>query len=79
MLACARLHNFIRNEYCFDEFPLENDNEISTSSHALTNQEKDFEPCVDTKEQQRDIANKWRASIATDMWSNVEHMENIEY
>ena len=78
-LACAGLHNFIRKEYCSNEFPLENDNEISTSSHALTNQEEDFEPCIDNREQQRDIANERRVGIATDMWSNVEHMENTEY
>ena len=73
------LLNFIRNECCLDEFPLENDRKISMSSHALTNQEEDFEPCVDTQEQQRHIVNEWRASIATDMWSNVEHMENAKY
>ena len=79
MLACAGLHNFIRKECCSYEFLLENDNEISMSSHALINQEEDFEPCFDTQEQQRDIANERRAGIATDMWSNVENMENTEY
>ena len=48
-------------------------------SHALTNQEEDFEPCIDNREQQRNIANERRVGIATDMWSNVEHMENTEY
>ena len=47
VLAYVGLHNFIPKECYSVEFPLENDSEISMSSHALTNQE-DFEPSVDT-------------------------------
>ena len=67
MLAYVEFHNFIQTECCSDEFPLENYNKIATLSHALTNQEGDFELCVDTHEPQRDIANKQRVDIATDI------------
>ena len=64
VLTCAGLHNFIRKECCSYKFPLENDNEISIFSH-ITNQEENFKPCVDTLEQQRDIANERKVGIAT--------------
>lgn len=34
---------------------MENDSEISMSSHAFSSQQEDFEPFVDTLEQQKDI------------------------
>ena len=58
---------------------MENDKTISTFLHALTNQENDFEPFVDTQEQQRDVANEWKAAITTYLWYDIEHMENTEY
>ncbi|WCJ29659.1 hypothetical protein M5689_011276 [Euphorbia peplus] len=62
-----------------DEFPVEEDSEISSSSVNPTNQEEDFEPfIIETQEQQRETANTWRNGIANDMWRDVENMNNME-
>ncbi|XP_021811999.1 uncharacterized protein LOC110755134 [Prunus avium] len=42
----------------------------SSSSVLPVNEEDNFEPIVQTQEQQREDANAWRASIALDMWRN---------
>ena len=39
-----------------NEFPVENDKEVSMSSHTLTNKEEDFKPIVETLKQQKDTA-----------------------
>ncbi|WCJ40894.1 hypothetical protein M5689_021793 [Euphorbia peplus] len=79
VLACAGLHNFLRKECRSDEFPVEEDSEISSSSVNPTNQEEDFEPfIIETQEQQQETANTWRNGIANDMWRDVENMNNME-
>ena len=55
VLACAGLHNFLRRECRFDEFPIEPDNE---SSSPPAN-EDEFEPIFQTQEEQREIGNQW--------------------
>jgi hypothetical protein len=63
VLACAGLHNFLRQEYNLDEFPPEPEDD------PVDNQENNFE-CDDfqTQDQQRDNADEWRMSIANHMY-----------
>ena len=70
VLACVALHNFLRKECHFDEFPIETIDE-SSSSVLPFNKEDNYEPIVQSQEQQREDANAWRASIALDMWRNA--------
>ncbi|KAK4357052.1 hypothetical protein RND71_022662 [Anisodus tanguticus] len=69
-LAYVSLHNFLRKECRSGEFPVEPIDE-SSSSVVPFNEEDNFEPIVQTQEQQREYANAWRASITLDMWRNV--------
>ena len=61
------------------EFPVELDNEILSSPPILANQEENFEPFVETQEQQRNTANEWRNTIATTMWNDVVHVNKNEH
>lgn len=70
VLACVALHNFLRKECRSDEFPIETTDE-SPSSILPVNEDNNFEPVVQTQEQEREDANAWRASIALDMWRNA--------
>ena len=72
VLACAGLHNFLRRECRSDEFPIELDNESSSPP----SNEDEFEPIFQTQEEQREIGNQWRASIATNMWEDAMQNEN---
>ncbi|KAL5764061.1 hypothetical protein ACOSQ2_016655 [Xanthoceras sorbifolium] len=74
VLACTGLHNFLRKECRSDEFPVEPNNEASSS--PLGYQENNFEPFFETQEQQRENANEWRATIARNMWDNVGDIDN---
>ena len=67
VLACLGLHNFLRKECRSDEFPVELDNETLPFPSIRANQEENFEPFVETQEQQRNTANEWRNTIATTM------------
>ncbi|RXI01540.1 hypothetical protein DVH24_014889 [Malus domestica] len=58
-------HNFLRKEYLSDEFPIEPEDDKSED------EENDDELGNQTQEQQRQIANAWRADITTNMWTNV--------
>lgn len=73
VLACVALHNFLRKECRSDEFPLESTDEFPSSSSSTIpiDEDNDSEPTFQTQEQQREDANKWRASIASDMWTNA--------
>ncbi|XP_045830980.1 uncharacterized protein LOC123922297 [Trifolium pratense] len=72
VLACAALHNFLRKECRSDEFPVEPTDESSSSSSVLPNHEdNNYEPIVQTQEQEREDANLWRTSIGSDMWRNA--------
>ena len=48
VLACAGLHNFFRKECRSDEFPIEQDNEASSSSSLSANEVDDSEPFFET-------------------------------
>ncbi|XP_048430969.1 uncharacterized protein LOC103964470 [Pyrus x bretschneideri] len=61
----AGLHNFLRKECCSDEFP------IGLEDDESEDEENDDELGNQTQEQQRQIANAWRAGIATNMWTDV--------
>ncbi|KAL5753781.1 hypothetical protein ACOSP7_022001 [Xanthoceras sorbifolium] len=74
VLVCAGLHNFLRKECRSDEFPVEPNNEDSSS--PLSYQDDDFEPFFETQEQQRENTNEWRATIARNMWDNVGDIDN---
>ncbi|GFP93058.1 hypothetical protein PHJA_001450100, partial [Phtheirospermum japonicum] len=69
VLDCAGLHKFLRKECRSDEFPVELENEIGTSSPIT--KEENFGPFFESQEQQRAIANAWRDTIATEMWNDV--------
>ena len=58
VLVCARLHNFLRKECRSDEFPIEQDNEASSSSSLSANEADDSEPFFETQKQQRENANQ---------------------
>ncbi|XP_022869503.1 uncharacterized protein LOC111388913 [Olea europaea var. sylvestris] len=70
VLACIGFHNFLRKEYRFNEFPIELGNENSLSSSI--NDVEDF--IFESQEQERENAKAWRASIATDLWNDVENV-----
>ncbi|KAH0992344.1 hypothetical protein GBA52_003827 [Prunus armeniaca] len=75
VLACAGLHNFLRKECRSDEFPVELENESSSSSSLPVN-EGDPELVFQTQEQQRAHANEWRVGIALNMWRDIGHNDN---
>ncbi|KAL6494285.1 hypothetical protein OROGR_031085 [Orobanche gracilis] len=65
VLACAGLHNFLRNECRSDEFPVEFEDEESSD------EEDNVELFFESQEQQRENANQWRTTISTQMWSDI--------
>ncbi|KAI5334947.1 hypothetical protein L3X38_025080 [Prunus dulcis] len=76
VLACAGLHNFLRRECRSDEFPIELENESSSSSPLPGNEGDNVEQVFETQEQQRENANEWRVGIASDMWRNAMQDNN---
>ena len=66
VLACAELHNFLRMECRSNEFPIEDENSSDDEEEAV-------EEFFGTQEQQRNIANEWRNTIATNIWNDVDH------
>ena len=73
------MHNFLQKKCCSDEFSVELDNEILSYLSILVNQEENFEPFVETQEQQRNTANEWRNTIATTMWNDVVRVNENEH
>ncbi|XP_021830890.1 uncharacterized protein LOC110770970 [Prunus avium] len=71
VLACAGLHNFLRKECRSDKFPIEEDNEHSTSSSLPENEGNNYDHAFQTQEQQRENANQWRVGISSDMWRDA--------
>lgn len=67
VLACAALHNYLRQECRSDEFPPEeiSDEQCDTQSSGAGHQ------YLGTQEQQREHANEWRETIATSMWNDA--------
>ncbi|KAI5337031.1 hypothetical protein L3X38_016300 [Prunus dulcis] len=76
VLACAGLHNFLRRECRSDEFPIELENESSSSSPLPGNEGDNVEQVFETQEQQRENANEWIVGIASDMWRNAMQDNN---
>ncbi|KAK9086963.1 hypothetical protein Syun_029357 [Stephania yunnanensis] len=74
VLAYAGLHNYLRKECRSDDFPIELDNEDALSSDS--EEDDDFEILSETQEQQRENANQWKNFIATEMWSDVDVVNN---
>ncbi|KAK2661744.1 hypothetical protein Ddye_000318 [Dipteronia dyeriana] len=72
VLACTGLHNFLYRKCRSDEFPIEPDNK----SLSLRTNEDEFKPIFQTQEEQRDISNRWRASIAMNMWEDAMQNES---
>ncbi|XP_040372981.1 protein ALP1-like [Rosa chinensis] len=73
VLACAGLHNFLRQECRSDEFPPEPEED------PIDNHEDNFEwDDFQTQDQQRENANEWRMSIATHMWTDAQPNANNE-
>ncbi|KAI5339020.1 hypothetical protein L3X38_018292 [Prunus dulcis] len=70
------LHNFLRRECRSDEFPIELENESSSSSPLPGNEGDNVEQVFETQEQQRENANEWRVGIASDMWRNAMQDNN---
>ncbi|KAI9169407.1 hypothetical protein LWI28_011927 [Acer negundo] len=68
------LHNFLQKESRYDEFPVEQDNEVDPDPVN----EVDPEPVFQTQEQQRTEANEWRDTIALNMWMDAGHNDNSE-
>ncbi|KAL5794607.1 hypothetical protein ACOSP7_003201 [Xanthoceras sorbifolium] len=50
--------------------------QASSSSSLLVNEGDNFGQFSETREQQRENANEWKAAIATNMWSDVRHIDN---
>ena len=66
VLACAALHNHLRQKCRSDEFPPE---EI-TDEQSVT-QSTSGPQFLGTQEQQRELANEWRTTIASNMWNDA--------
>ncbi|XP_042416252.1 uncharacterized protein LOC122005316 [Zingiber officinale] len=66
VLACAGLHNFLRRECHSDEFSIELDNEVPSSSSEQVYEDDNFDQLF-SQEQQRANVNSWRESIANQM------------
>ena len=67
VLACAALHNFLRQKCRSDEFPPEETSEEQNVTQPST----DGHQFLGTQEQQREHANEWRTTIATNMWNDA--------
>ncbi|XP_048438004.1 protein ALP1-like [Pyrus x bretschneideri] len=76
VLACAVVHNFLHKECRSNEFPIEPDDE-SSSSPPLSASEGDLDQDFQTQEQQRNIANEWRYNITLDMWRDAHNDNNV--
>ncbi|XP_024190319.1 uncharacterized protein LOC112194302 [Rosa chinensis] len=68
VLACAGLHNFLRKECRSDEFPVEPEDDQSSS--YLDMEDENLELLSQSQQQQRAEANAWRISIADAMWND---------
>ena len=69
VLACAGLHNFLREECRSDEFPPESEIDSSSSSY-LDMEEENLELLSQTQQRQRAEANAWRLGIAKARWAD---------
>ncbi|KAL6214003.1 hypothetical protein ACLB2K_013441 [Fragaria x ananassa] len=76
VLACARLHNFLRKECRSDEFPIELEDDQSPSH--LDMEDENLELLSQSQLQQRTEANAWRTSIANAMWARRRRNDDDE-
>ncbi|XP_062019062.1 uncharacterized protein LOC133735684 [Rosa rugosa] len=75
VLACAGLHNFLRKECRSDEFPVEPEDDQSSS--YLDMEDENLELLSQSQQQQRAEANAWRISIADAMWNDRPRNDDI--
>ncbi|XP_057808762.1 uncharacterized protein LOC131023238 [Salvia miltiorrhiza] len=73
VLACAGLHNFLRNECRSDEFPVEV--EEGNIAPDVENDTDILEYLSQSQLSQRNEANIWRTNIANAMWQNRQISE----
>ncbi|KAI5345308.1 hypothetical protein L3X38_013185 [Prunus dulcis] len=71
MATEAGLHNFLRKESCSNEFPIEEDNEHSTSSSSPENEGNNYNQVFQTQEQRENANYQWRVGISSDMWRDA--------
>lgn len=64
VLACVGLHNFLRKFCRTDNFPEENE----SAQEALEEINDNSDEVLTTQDQQREYANQWRETIASNMW-----------
>lgn len=70
VLACAALHNFLR-KYCrSDEFPIEDD-DVDNGEGNILDDSQNGEEAFGTQDQEREIANIWRETMAQTMWRDA--------
>ncbi|KAL9808897.1 putative harbinger transposase-derived nuclease domain-containing protein [Arabidopsis thaliana] len=71
VLACAGLHNFLRQECRSDEFPPETSiNEENSDDNEENNYEENGDVGI-LESQQREYANNWRDTISHNMWMDA--------
>ncbi|XP_026415890.1 uncharacterized protein LOC113311265 [Papaver somniferum] len=70
VLACVGLHNFLRKECRFDEFPPEENDDSSSSELSSDDEEEGLDPTIQSQQCQGADANKWRSTIAAKMWKD---------
>ncbi|KAH6766959.1 nuclease HARBI1-like protein [Perilla frutescens var. hirtella] len=68
VLACAGLHNFLRKECRYDEFPVEYEGDEDLPPPPPEEEEENMEWLSQSQLQQRTEANAWRMSIVNAMW-----------
>lgn len=75
VLACAALHNFLRQKCRSDEFPSDEESDESDTDEETENQNLERNDggknVESTQEKERESARKWRATIAADMWRDA--------
>ena len=59
------MHNYLRQKCRSDEFPPE---EITDEQSVTQSTSDQF---LGTQEQQRELANEWRTTIASNMWNDA--------
>ncbi|CAD5333200.1 unnamed protein product [Arabidopsis thaliana] len=74
VLACAALHNFLRQKCRSDEFSSDEEDETDVDNANQNSEENGGEENVETQEQEREHARHWRATIAADMWRDATNI-----
>ena len=74
VLACAALHNFLRQKCRSDEFSSDEEDETDVDNANQNSEENGGEENFETQEQEREHARHWRATIAADMWRDATNI-----